>query len=648
MFEVGKLPRLALGYTGEAGARQIRIDMTAWLDMWPGAMIVVFALRPDKYPYFPATEMQDGVLTWTIEAEELTVAGKGTVQIAAIDKGTGREYHSRVVQTEVYASIEEFQTATAGDPAQKWVHQVLTARDEATAAAAEAKAWAEQAADAAAGAAVPTYWQNHLAARAEAVREAMAAAGWNRSAFLWYHDAHWSYNYQKSPALLKYLHQHTPINKTIFGGDIVDAEGDTPADMSYLWDWRSAVRDLPNHHSVPGNHDDGNSTDNRWDDAYIYNFLLAAEETPDIVRSDEGLYYYIDDKVEKTRYLYLDTATYDGNLRYNTHQQTWLKQALLSVPDDWHIVAVAHIWQDVDYSVWPPAAKGWNEAGKYALDMFDAYNARTGDYASCAGKVEFAIGGHWHVDGDFVSDGGIPVILTECDSRHIRSELDCTQGTTTEQSVNAVIADYGNGIVTVIRVGRGNSRIVHLDGSGSEEIPDDGTGDAGDSGEEEPEAPTGDFTNQLPLATDADGNIYNGIGYKTDTRISVSSGTDEDRDEEGSCTTGYIPVKTGDIVRFLNCTFNDYEVAEGVLRQGIYLFNSGMDYVTMSSTAVVGGILENENSNWHPVADENNNISQVTIPSNTASQDIAYMRIVMHVITKQSVITVNEEIIIDE
>ena len=642
MFEVGKLPRLALGYTGEAGARQIRIDMTAWLDMWPGAMIVVFALRPDKYPYFPATEMQDGVLTWTIEAEELTVAGKGTAQIAAIDKGTGREYHSRVVQTEVYDSIEEFQTATAGDPAQKWVHQVLTARDEAADAAAEAKAWAEQAADAAAGAAVPTYWQNHLAARAEAVREAMAAAGWNRSAFLWYHDAHWSYNYQKSPALLKYLHQHTPINKTIFGGDIVEAEGDAPADMAYLWEWRAAVRGLSNHHSVVGNHDDSNEVVDRWSEAYVYSFLLAAEETPDIVRGDEGFYYYIDDTVEKTRYLYLDTASYHGNLEYNTKQQAWLKQALLSTPAGWHIVAVSHIWVKVDYTAWPPVVTGLDSSGKVALDMFDAYNARTGDFSGCTGKVEFAIGGHSHVDGDFTSDGGIPVIMTECDGRGVRSGLDCTKGTISEQSVNAVIADYTQGIVTIVRVGRGNSRIVNLDGSGSTDIPDNET-----DVPEEPDAPTGNFTNQLPIATDKSGSVYNSIGYKTDTRISTSSGTDEERDESGWCSTGYIPVKTNDVVRFMNCVFNNTYAIDGTNRQQILYFDANKNLTGYSFTPDI--VKQTTSSTgWNAVLDEDSNIIQVAIPASTANIDVSYMRIVAHEFTRQSVITVNEEIIIDE
>jgi len=489
---------------------------------------------------------------------------------------------------------------------------------------------------------VPSYWKAHIDNRIVSIREAMAAAGWNRSAFLWYNDAHWSYNYKNSPALLKYMYQHTPINKTIFGGDIVDNEGDASSDMAYLWEWRAAVRGLPNHHSVVGNHDDSNEIVDRWSNAYVYNFLLAAEESSDVMRGDEGFYYYIDDQPEKTRYLYLDTASYHGNLEYNAKQQAWLKQALLSTPAGWHIVAVSHIWVKVDYTVWPPVVTGLDSSGKVALDMFDAYNARTGDFSGCTGKVEFAIGGHSHVDGDFTSDGGIPVIVTECDCRGVRSGLDCVKGTISEQSVNAVIADYSNGIVTIVRVGRGNSRIVNLDGSGSADIPDNEP-----DVPEEPDAPTDNFTNQLPLATDKDGNIYNGIGYKTDTRISTSSGYDQDRDESGWCSSGYIPVKTNDVVRFANCVFNNTYAIDGTNRQQILYFDkdknltgySMADDIVMQSTS---------STSWNAVLDEDSNIIQVSIPASTANIDVSYMRIVAHEFTSQSIITVNEEIVIDE
>lgn len=485
------------------------------------------------------------------------------------------------------------------------------------------------------GETIPSYWQTHLDARVVSIREAMAAAGWNKSAFFWYNDVHWTYGNKRAPMLLTYLYRNTAINKTIFGGDIVDNEGDDTTTMAYLWDWREAVRDLPNHHSVPGNHDDGNSTDNRWDDAYIYNYLLAAEETPDVVRGD-ALYYYIDNAVEKTRYLYLDTATKDGNICNDTVHQEWLKQTLISTPAGWHIVAIGHIWRTVDYDTTPPTDAGWSYGGEYCIEQFDAYNARTGDYASCTGKVEFAIGGHTHVDADFVSAGGIPVILTECDARYVRSGLTCTAGTITESSVNAIVADYKNGYVNVIRIGRGTGRKVMLDGSGSIEDENDSTG--GDTGggsgtdtpvvPDVPDVPTGDFT-----------NVLTEVGFTENSRFSSSSKTDTAA--TGWDITGYIEAKRGDTIRMVNVDFIDLDGGGGATsRAMIYSYDAEKTYITCSDGYSASTQMSDA---WSPVYDTDGDLVQFTIPTSYSS-DVAYIRIGARDISQYSVITVNEAI----
>ena len=53
------------------------------------------------------------------------------------------------------------------------------------------------------------------------------------------------------------------------------------------------------------------------------------------------------------------------------------------------------------------------------------------------------------------------------------------------------------------------------------------------------------FTNQVPISTDTDGSIYNGVGYKENVRLS-SSGSVSGTAQNGSVTTGFIPFPTGD------------------------------------------------------------------------------------------------------
>lgn len=53
------------------------------------------------------------------------------------------------------------------------------------------------------------------------------------------------------------------------------------------------------------------------------------------------------------------------------------------------------------------------------------------------------------------------------------------------------------------------------------------------------------FTNQVPISTDTDGSIYNGVGYKENVRLSSSGGISGSA-QNGSVTTGFIPFPYGD------------------------------------------------------------------------------------------------------
>ena len=311
---------------------------------------------------------------------------------------------------------------------------------------------------------VPPYWVEELNTKSDAIRLAMENAGRNKSSFLWYTDSHWTYGNSKvSPLLLKYLWKNTPINKVNFGGDIVVNAQDRDK-MQYVYnEWRKAIRELPNHHSVVGNHD--LMVD------YPYTFLIAPEESADMVMGD-GMHYYIDNLCEKTRYLYLDYLT-SSETEAMTAQGTFILDALVSAPNGWHIVVISHRWLQYTSSDTPTVGSIPNYYSDI-LRLFDAYNSRLNysgttyfsaqNFANCGGKVEFCIGGHIHVDHDLTSSGGIPIIITASDTNQERSgdeQEDCgTVGTITESAVYGIIADYDNSKITVIGVGRGGSREI--------------------------------------------------------------------------------------------------------------------------------------------------------------------------------------------
>lgn len=462
---------------------------------------------------------------------------------------------------------------------------------------------------------VPDYWLPVLEEGAEAINTALCEAGSNKSAFLFYSDAHWTSGSQKSPLLLKWLYKNTGINKTYFGGDVVDNEAANYDTMKYLWTWRNLLREVPNHHSVVGNHDDGNATNNLFSEKYVYGYLFGPEEGNDIVRGGDTYYYY-DEKSERTRYIFLDTAY----KCMTAAQQEFLKQTLISTPDMWHIVVIAHIWYGPDYdnyNVRPIPIVGLSADATIVTNILDAYNSRIGDYESCGGWVEFCIGGHVHRDYDNTTATGIPIILVETDSSHTRGTYSYEEGSTSEASVNGIIADYDKHKIYVVRIGRGESREVSIT------------------------THVLSYTNCLPLALDVrnpsttlvgDGTA----GYLADSRYSSSGGGYVAAD--GWDITGLIPVKVGDIVRIENIMARGYtEIPSNHDFGNISFYLS--DFSWYNGVSFLN--LEAGHS-IQMVLDESNNIVQFTIPN--WNSDIAYFSITCQDINQNSIITVNEEI----
>ena len=331
---------------------------------------------------------------------------------------------------------------------------------------------------------IPEYWLEELRTKANLIQKAVETAGKNKSAFLWYTDAHWPDNSKMSPLLLKYLVDNTPINKVNFGGDIVgDPSSYTHDNIKYAYEWKKMIAGIPNHHSVFGNHDLQHWTVDVRNIAY--SVLLSSEENSNMVVGGNS-YYYIDNPSEKTRYLYLGYMLHynlgnDLDTVINSEkkeQANFIINALNSVENGWHIVVIAHRWYQYSRNANNEIVTEGGSVPVYEaeiLNLFDKYNARTTyvastyfaaqDFKNAKGKVEFCIGGHIHLDYDFTSNGGIPVIITAADTNQERNSSKQEDygalKTTAESAVFGVIADYNTNKITVVGVGRGTSRVIN-------------------------------------------------------------------------------------------------------------------------------------------------------------------------------------------
>lgn len=149
-FEIGRITRLNLGYVGENESRTIEVDVSDWLERWPDAIIALQVQRPTEDAlYIAATELEDGVLRWTITSEDVAIEGRGMAQFRAVDPASGVCHKSRTVGTMVAWSLGGDDGAEVPDASQNWVNQVLEAAKRAEDAAARAEA---------AGSSAPSAW----------------------------------------------------------------------------------------------------------------------------------------------------------------------------------------------------------------------------------------------------------------------------------------------------------------------------------------------------------------------------------------------------------------------------------------------------------------------------------------------------------
>lgn len=135
------------------------------------------------------------------------------------------------------------------------------------------------------------------------------------------------------------------------------------------------------------------------------------------------------------------------------------------------------------------------------------------------------------------------------------------------------------------------------------------------------------YVNQLPISTDANGNIYNENGWKENTYL--SSGTEGTR--SGIYTTGFIPCKIGDV---LYCENIGMQTGQDSHRISFYDSNyTHLGTLKTATTAYTG---------WN--YGDDGDIASIGIKISGNNSATAYIRLCCGYIGDDSIITLNEEI----
>lgn len=143
--------------------------------------------------------------------------------------------------------------------------------------------------------------------------------------------------------------------------------------------------------------------------------------------------------------------------------------------------------------------------------------------------------------------------------------------------------------------------------------------------------------NQLPLAIDTDGSIYNGTGYKTGYRLN-SSGVEKEITESyydaAVCVTGFIPVQVGDVLYLSGMEIDPADDQAG--SYNIHLYDSSFATLAYMSWA-------NAADHVSATTDGNGYITSLTMDQTADLENLAYIRLSARNITADSAITINEQ-----
>jgi len=141
------------------------------------------------------------------------------------------------------------------------------------------------------------------------------------------------------------------------------------------------------------------------------------------------------------------------------------------------------------------------------------------------------------------------------------------------------------------------------------------------------------YTNQVPISTDENGNIYNGTGYKDGYRLDYSA---TEAALTGSILTGFIPVKAGDVVRFSGV----YLGTSGGSENSFFFDTNKSNYSHRMTPYNWKEKTDVEQFEPYEYNDTTRTLSSFTVPNDTS---IAYVRFSLHGTTgADAIITVNE------
>ena len=331
---------------------------------------------------------------------------------------------------------------------------------------------------------LPEYYKEYMKEKITAIRDSILSTEGESITFAFLTDSHWNKNSCKSPLIVSELMKHGLTRTILFGGDVCSAY--TPIGSDWVQpkeiEKQMTLNGMSNDYgfilNARGNHDFNGSKNNiipgqPGADTYIWSIpvtrsLLTSSLSQAVVNSSDTncTYYYVDDNVRKIRFFVLFAV--ERTAEFSAEQEEWFINAVTNIPSGYDIIIMNHDNCEPTVGLQCPTLcpdiKQLVDAINLKASGITTTNNKPFNFASITAKVLLFISGHTHHDLQTFNNECV-YICTRADALYGSAaflgedEFTRSRDSVSEQAVDFVIVDKGNGNVLCRRIGCGADRL---------------------------------------------------------------------------------------------------------------------------------------------------------------------------------------------
>ena len=318
------------------------------------------------------------------------------------------------------------------------------------------------------------YWEDHLSVKIACANDISDSAEKPLPSFVYITDMHIPNNELVSPGLVNRVIEETKANMVFFGGDAINFNKNKAVAIQILKYVRRCFGDV-DVHFVRGNHDGNINSSNALPEHEIPDteFVRITTANEEVRDASDQVYYYIDDDVNKVRYIVLDSGADDPRyvseeqIRIDEEHPGWLQQRILELDESWTVLVFVH-----QYFYGSTVDPEGILKLKYDVNGLMVKSALNSIYSDAQAHIAGVITGHCHKDHfeysfsdeDTGDSWGYPIVSTTCDAyKREKTNSARMSGDITEQAFDIVTIDTIAKKIYFTRVGAGEDREFDYD-----------------------------------------------------------------------------------------------------------------------------------------------------------------------------------------